>query len=280
MRTRFIAYAALMCCSSPAAPGMARPAGGTQDPQISYVASARGYDLVIANEDGSGARSIYKSSRMVKGELGPDGMIYFWDGGRFQRMPAAGGTAQFLFDTGRTTPSPSDIAPNGTSVAWYDANGGALMRYYIGSGSQSTLSQVGFVIDLTFDHTGSAVIFAEQVSNTEYEVKSVPATGGSPATLGLVGRISSFDSARRDGTLALTFNPAGGSPYIAVWKPGMTGAVRIADGYAPTYRCDDSAILYQRMTPSGSALFIRLTNGAISQVAKPNSVFPSYKPLC
>lgn len=277
---RTAALAILAICFLSAGPGLARPSSGTSAPQISYIGSARGYDLVVANEDGSQARSIYKSSRMLKGELAPGGMIYFWDGGRFLRMPATGGAAQLLFDSGRTVPNHFDIAPDGASVAWYDPGAGAIKRFDVGSQIQTVLSQVGTVIDLTYDHSGGAVIFAEQVGDTDYELKSVPATGGSPIPLGLVGRISSFDSARRDATLALTFNPAGGAPYIALWKPGMASAVRIADGYAPTYRCDDSAILYQRMTPSGSALFLRWSSGAISQVAKPNAVFPSFTPTC
>ena len=133
----------------PAAP----PSGSTLSPQISYVRSARGYDLIVANEDGSGVKTVYSSAKMLSGELGPDGNIYFWEGGRFNRMPAAGGPAQLLFDTFRTGVNHSDLSPNGASVAWFSQDAGALFRYDIISGQQAMLAAVPSLIDLTFDYT-------------------------------------------------------------------------------------------------------------------------------
>lgn len=260
----------------------ARPSSGTTNPQISYVrASTSGArQLIVANEDGSGAKTIYSSTRMLSGALAPDGMIYFWDGGNFMRMPATGGTAQRLFDTPGTIIRKSDLSNNGASLAWFSDGAGILFRYDIATGQQTPVVQVPFVIDLTFDHTGNYIIYAEQVGEVDYELKSVPAAGGSPTSLGLVAPISNFDSARADGTLVLTINVRGVGPHLALWKPGMSAPVRLVDGYNGTYRCDDSAILFDRMTPSGAALYRRASSGAITTVAKPESIFPSYKPVC
>lgn len=279
MRKTTVAYGAFLLCISPSLPAAGPPNSGTQTPQISYVRSSRGYDLIVANNDGSGARTIYSSSRMLAGELGPDGMIYFWEGGRFNRMPATGGTVQSLFDTSGTIVRHSDLSRDGTSVAWFSPEG-VLFRYDIGTGSQTPLVSVANIIDLTFDYTGNSIIYAQAVSDVDYELKSISAAGGNPISLGLVARISNFDSARRDDTLALTINPPGASPYIGLWKPGMGTPTRIADGYNPTYRCDDSSILFDRMTNSGPALYNRTSNGGITLVAKPPAIFPSYKPVC
>lgn len=276
-----VVCAAFILAIAPSPIAAAAPTSGTQSPVISYVRSARGYSLIVANEDGSGARTIHSSSLMLSGELGPDSMIYFWEGGYFKRMPATGGAPQPLFNTNRTIVNHSDLSPNGTSVAWFSAAAGTLFRYDIATGNQTPLAQVSSIIDLTFDYTGNSIIYAEEVvSGTEYELKTISAAGGTPSSLGLVGRISQFDSARRDGTLALTINPPGASPYIGLWKPGMSTPARITDGYNPTYRCDDSAILFDRMTNSGAALYKRTSGGAITLVAKPAAIFPSYKPIC
>lgn len=74
--------------------------------------------------------------------------------------------------------------------------------------------------------------------------------------------------------------PPGSAPYLGLWEPGLAAPVRIADGYNGTYRCDDSAIMYQRIVGSGSAIFRRSSTGAITTVAKPEAVFPSYKQVC
>lgn len=259
----------------------ARPAAsGTTSPQIAYVraGTSGSRQLMVANEDGSGAKAIYASPRMLSGELGPDGYIYFWDGGSFNRMPAAGGTRQPLFDSSGTVARHSDLSKDGRSIAWYSPNAGMLLRYDIG-GQQTPLTATATVLDLTYDYTGSSIIYVEQVNDTQYEVKSVPATGGTPSSLGLVGGYANVDSAHADGTLVLTVYQQG-VPYLELWKPGMSGSMRIAQGYNGTYRCDDSAILFDRMASSGAALYRRASSGAITLVAKPESIFPSYKPVC
>lgn len=113
----------------------------------------------------------------------------------------------------------------------------------------------------------------------EYQLKSVSAAGGTPAPIGLSGRISRVDSAHRDATLLLTVN-VGGVPHLALWEPGMSSPMRLVDGYNGVYRCDDSAILYDRMTSSGAAVYRRTAAGANTLIAKPESVFPNYKAVC
>lgn len=264
----------------------ARPAtggsGGTVAADISYVRSLSngGRQLVVAKDDGSGATTIYSSTRMLSGELGPDGNIYFWEGGRFNRMPATGGAAQTLFDTFRTVVNHSDLSRDGASVAWFSPDAGELLRYDIGSGQQIPLAAVASLIDLTFDYTGNSIVYAEEVtSGVDYELKVIPVTGGTAASLGLTARISSVDSAHRDNTLVLTINDGAG-PHVELWKLGMSTPTRIADGYNATYRCDDSAILFDRVTSSGAALYRRSSGGAIALVAKPTAIFPSFKPSC
>ena len=255
---------------------------GVSNPQIAFVKASTGCrrQLIVANEDGSGATAIYTSTRMLRPEMGSDGKVYFWDGGRFNSIAVSGGTPQLLFNSNATVPPHSDLSPDGSSVAWFSAESGGIFRYSIGSGQQAAVTVVPFVLDLGFDRTGQNIIFTTQVSDVDYEFRIVPTSGGTSNSLGLTGRYGSFDASHLDTTLVITVHPAGAAPYLGVWEPGMTAPVRIADGYQGMYRCDDSAIIYQRMVGSGSAIFRRSSGGAITTVAKPESIFPSYKQVC
>ena len=260
------------------------PSGpGVTNPQIAFVKASTGgrRQLIVANEDGSSATSIYTSTRMLRPEMGSDGNVYFWDGGRFNRIAVSGGSAQPLFDTNRTIPPPSDLSPDGTSLAWFSEESGGIFRYSIGTGQQQAIAVVSSLLDLSFDRTGANIIFNSPVSDVDYEFRIVPASGGTPASYGLVGRYSMFDASHLDATLVISVFPGGGAtPYIGLWEPGMSAPMRIADGYQGTYRCDDSAIFFQRVVGSGSAIFRRSSSGAITTVAKPEAIFPSARQIC
>ncbi|MFP5329881.1 MAG: hypothetical protein ACLGHC_07075 [Alphaproteobacteria bacterium] len=236
--------------------------------------------MIVANEDGSGATTIYTSTVMLSGHLAPNGFVYFWEGGVFKKIPATGGAVTPLFDTGGTFSRQSDLSPDGSTVAWYSIQGGMLFLYHIATGTQTPLAPSTTVAGVTFDRTGGNVIYLDEIGPGESEVRIVPVSGGASASLGLTGRFMGIDAAHTDSTLAIAVNPAGGFPYIGLWEPGMSGLVKLVDGYSPTYRCDDSAIIYDRMTSSGAALYRRSSAGAITMVAKPEAVFPKYKQVC
>lgn len=279
MRKLSLLTSCLVLASAPLLLGAAPPSGPV-DPQISYTrTSPKGYQLVAAKEDGTGAVVLTSSSRQLKGELGRDGRIYFWNGGSFNRMPATGGAVEPLFDSGGTVVRHSDISPNGQSVAWFSSTTGQLFRYDIAGGQQSLLASVPMLLDVSFDHTGNTIFFTQEVGAADYELMAIPAGGGSAGSTGLFGRISAIESARGDSTLAVTFNPAGASPYIAAWKQGFA-PVKIVDGYNATYRCDDSAILFTKMTSPGPVIYRRETSGGITVAAKASAIWPSYRPVC
>ena len=261
----------------------ARPGGGggASNPQIAFVKkTTRGRQLMVANEDGSGATAIYSSTNFLRPEMGPDGTVYFWEGGQFKRIAATGGAAQTLIDTNRAGIPASDLSPDGTSLAWFSEDGGGIFRYIIATGQQQPVAAVANVLDLSFDHSGLNIVFNSLVSDVDYEFRIVPASGGTASPYGLTGRYATFDASHVDSTLVISVHPAGGAPYLAAWVPGLTAPVKIADGYNPSYRCDESAIIYQRVVGGGSAIFRRASNGAITTVAKPETVFPSYKQPC
>jgi hypothetical protein len=258
----------------------ARPSGpGLTNPQIAFVKSSTSgrRQLIIANEDGSGATAIYTTNQLVRVEMGSDGMVYFTDGPRFGRIPVAGGSPQWLFEVSSRLGGNMDLSPDGSSLAWWDSANGTLNRYHIGTGQQQLVTPAPELLDLSFDRTGANIIFNVAVGNGNYEFMIVPATGGTAIPYGLSGPFTNFDASHQDSTLVVTIQPPATAPVLGLWEPGMSGPVSLVPGYNGTYRCDDSAIMYQRVVGGGSTIFRRSSSGVITTIAKPESVFPSYK---
>ena len=271
-------YAILLVTAAvPAAAG--KPTGGTFNPQITYTYSSSNgtRELRVANEDGTSWRTLVSSKNPLVSELGPDGYVYFWNSGKFNRVPVTGGTPQLLFDSGRAFFNRSDLSKDASSVAWFNPDTKRLYRYDVATNSQNLLLDGAYIIDLTYDYTGNNILYAEQVSDTDYSMKSIPATGGSPSSMGLTGRISNVDSAHSDGTLVLAINEPGVGPHVELWHPGDATTTRVADGYNGTFRCDDGAILFNRASGGGFGLYRREASGLVFTVAKASSLFPSYK---
>jgi hypothetical protein len=283
MRKLGILVACALLACGPAAMA-ARPSGPVlTNPQITFVKTSKGgrRELIVANEDGSGAATIYTTTQFLRGELGPDGFVYLWEGPRFGKIPATGGAVQWLFQINSRFGAQSDLSPDGSGLAYFDTSTGTLNRYHIPTGQQHAVASVPELVDLTFDRTGANIIFTRPVgSNGIYELMIVPSSGGTPVSLGLSGPYTNLDASHLDTTLVITVQAPGTAPYLGLWEPGMTAPIRIADGYQGTYRCDDSAIIYQRVVGSGSTLFRRTSAGVITTVAKPEAVFPSYKQVC
>ncbi len=275
------ALVALATPATTARPPSGGGGGGLANAQIAFVKSSTSgrRQLMVANEDGSGATAIYTTNQLVRSELGSDGMVYFTDGPRFGRIPVTGGSPQWLFEVSSRLGGNMDLSPDGSSLAWWDSANGTLNRYYIATGQQQVVTSASELLDLSFDRTGANIIFNVAVGNGNYEFMIVPATGGTAAPYGLSGPFTNFDASHQDSTLVVTIQPPATAPVLGLWEPGMSGPISLVPGYNGTYRCDDSAIMFQRVVGSGSTLFRRSSSGAITTIAKPESVFPSYKQL-
>ena len=261
----------------------ARPSEpGLANPQIAFVKTSTSgqRQLMVANEDGSGATAIYTTDQLVRVEMGSDGKVYFWDGPRFGQIPASGGTPQWLFKVTSRFGGHSDLSPDGSSMAWFDFAAGAIYRYHFASGRQQLVTSVPEIADLSFDQAGENIIFNVPVGRGNYQFMIVPASGGRAIPYDLSGPFTHFDASHIDATLVVTVHPPDGPPSLGFWEPGLPEPVTLVEGYNGTYRCDDSAILFQRAAGSGSTIFRRANTGVITPVAKPESVFPSYKQVC
>lgn len=270
---------ALIALATPATTARPSGGGGLANPQIAFVKSSTSgrRQLMIANDDGSSATAIYTTNQLMRVELGSDGMVYFTDGPRFGRIPVTGGSPQWLFETSSRLGGNMDLSPDGSSLAWWDSVNGTLNRYHIGTGQQQLVSAAPQLLDLSFDRTGANIIFNLAVGNGNYEFMIVSASGGTAIPYGLSGPFTNFDASHQDSTLVVTIQPPATAPVLGLWEPGMSGPISLVPGYNGTYRCDDSAIMFQRVVGSGSTIFRRSSSGNITTIAKPESVFPSYK---
>lgn len=178
MRVHLIAAVVLAASMAfPSASLFSRPTSGVTNPQIAFVKSSTSgrRQLMVANEDGSGATAIYTTNQLVRVEMGSDGMVYFWDGPRFGKIPVSGGSPQWLFEVSSRFGATSDLSPDGSSLAWFSAESGGIFRYSIATGQQLPVAVVASVLDLSFDRTGANIIFSTPVSDVDYELRIVPA---------------------------------------------------------------------------------------------------------
>ena len=71
MKYAAVAFSALLI-STPAVSGGKSPAVGTSSAEVIYTLTGRNsYELLVSNEDGTGAVSLFKSANQLNGRLGP-----------------------------------------------------------------------------------------------------------------------------------------------------------------------------------------------------------------
>ena len=131
----------------------------------------------------------------MRGELAPDGMVYFWEGSRFGKVPASGGAPQWLFQTTNRFGAVSDLSPDGSSVAWFEVGSQSLYRYHFATGQQQLVTTVPDMLDVTFDRTGQNIIFTTAFGSPgNYQLMIVPASGGTAVPYGLSGPYTNLDA--------------------------------------------------------------------------------------
>lgn len=271
-----ISLALIACFAIPAdAAKPPPPPSGTTSPEIAYIQISggvrRNYTLRLANEDGTGASTIYSSrdvGQMVP-YMGPkaDRTILLVQGGNVSLLrykPTATGTAldsiEELPSIG-TAPGATDVdfSPDGKKFVNFSPLDN---RFWIFDIEQRTfwpsiqLSAVphGFA----FSRDSSAIIYLDHVSNTEAIVKRVSLSGGQPTELGIRGNYWEVVPANQSNGLILLRNSDAGTSRIE-WHPADgSGPVDLAQGYEPALQCDDSTVIYQKLNSNGSVSLLRV----------------------
>ena len=286
-------YAAVAICalliSSPAIPGGKSPAG-TSSPEVIYTLTGRNsYDLLVSNEDGTGAVSLFKSANQLSGRFGPraDQTVAFWNGGELNLLHyditttgVKAGTKQVLLTSGRRFASPFDFS--GKDIAWWHAETGQLHVHNLVTGDQ-VIANVPSLTSVSFSPDGAAIFYAEATGATTHVMRSIPSAGGVASDVGISGYIYGFDSGHQSNAFAVAYQVAGVGPHLDYLPAGQTSGATFANGSDGAFRCDDKVIIYRRSSGGNSVSTLKydiVSNSTSTFSTNSNIIFASYMPTC
>ncbi len=278
--------ALLVLLASTTALAAPKPGGGkppppttTSSPQIAFVNISGGarrlYQLRVANEDGTGAATLYSSrdvGQMVP-HMGPASQrtILLVQGSNLSLVTyestSSGTTLKSIeplpgigASAGAQTVA---FSPDGTKFVSFAQNDMKFWVFDIGTRTFSPLLQLAATPHhFAFSRDGSSIVYLEHVSDTDAILKSFPLSGGAPVELGIRGDFWHVEPAHQtDGfilvrgvditTSRVEFHPADGS-----------GPRDLAQGYAPSLKCDDGVVIYQKVNSGGGVSLLRYDLGS------------------
>lgn len=285
---RSLIVVALLAGSAQAAKPPA-PAG-TQAPEVIYtLAGRRGYELRVANEDGTGAVTLFAGPSLVIGKFGPraDRTIVFMHGNQLILMTYTTGSTgvkeeskEILLDIGRRFSGSFDFS--GTDVAWWHPGTGDLRIYNLATKADRFLANVPDLAGVSFSADGTTIFYGDGKFTGRYSLHSIPAAGGDATELGINVNASLFDSGRTADHFAVSYLVSGQWQLDFV-PAGATSGQRIAKGFEGSFRCDDEVIIYRQATGNIGYDMLKYdrTTGLSSIFSTHNDVkFASYMPDC
>lgn len=277
------------------------PPSGTATPDLGYVQITGGrlnktYTIYLANEDGSGASSVYSTSDsgQMLIRMGPkaDHTIVVIQGGRFSLLRYA------LSSTGATFVSIEplvtianvsgaqmvDFSPNGKDIAYFRGSDNSLWNFNLDTRASTKVAQLASYINgISFDQTGSNILFVENASsNASYAVvKSVPTAGGNIALMGLEGDYNGIESSHTSGSFILTRHFLTETMTLE-YHAGSSTPVILATGYLPSFRCDDRMVVYQHVSNGSVSLLEHDMVSGLEHTltSNGNNYRPDYIPTC
>ncbi len=278
--------------ASSTAHAAAKPtAPGTNTPEIVYtLATAKGYELKVANEDGTGAITLYTGAGITISKFGPRATknIAFYGGNNMYLLTydvSSTGVVKigqrFLFDNGRSNGAPSPFDYNGTYIAWWHPENGDLRLYDVRDGSGGVVINVPNLSGISFSSDGSEIFYGDGGSGAPYRLHRIPIAGGTPTPVGVDANVGTFDSGHKTDAFAIAA-PLSGSWYLTHVPAGASSGRIIARAVEGSFRCDDKVIIYRMPAGNGyDTLKYDLETKLSSTFSTNNSVkFASYMPDC
>lgn len=284
-----VALSALLI-SSPVTAGGKTPVVGTSSAEVIYTLTSRtAYELLVSNEDGTGAVSLAKSANQLSGRLGPraDRTVAFWNGGELNLLPyeitSSGvkpGTKQVLLNSGRRFASPFDFS--GSDIAWWHPETGQLHVYNLVSGD-NVIATVPELTSVSFNPDGTAIFYAEATGPTTRVMRSIPTVGGLASDVGITGYIYSFDSGHQSNAFAVAYQVSGVGPHLDYIPAGQAAGTTFANGSDGAFKCDDKVIIYRHSNGANSVSTLKydvISKSTSTFSTNSNIIFASYMPTC
>lgn len=277
---RYSAAAAFLCIAI-AASAMAKPpsSGGssgtatTPNPQVAYsVASGKSYKLVVANEDGTNASTLYTSSSPIRFDLAPRGQHQIAISVASTTDPAivllsygVTGTGSFAA-TGSTRIASArrgtnvDFSPDGTKIAFACCSNGQteqLVVYDLATNSTAVWATDTFFWDVAWFRNGGSIAYSAPNADGTSGDKLYEVAGQGATPQVLLTNVSEIDfDASRTNPDALVVNhgdsagnsvtglyqaPTAGDPSGHFIDPNMTNST---GSNFSELNCSDSELAY------------------------------------
>lgn len=272
------------------------PASGTSTPEVVSVLSGKTNQLRVANEDGTGTVTLHSSSQPIYPRFGPrgSGKIAFWEG-KSLKLLTYEASSSGVRTTGVTTLHSTagtqfsviidfDFSPTGTHLAWWHPDEQRIYVWDLVAGQVSSQVSTGWpVFSVGFSSDGSRIVYSESTDGgfANFELKSVPTAGGSPAGLGITGRITGLDTGNADDKLLVEHQVPNVTRYQELIPAGASAGTRLVDGHDGALNCDDTRFLYVIPGTQKMTLIYDRSTGLSSTFSRDSKVsYASYMPTC
>lgn len=283
---------------SPADAAKPAPPSGSSNPEISYIKVSGGtrrlYEFKLANEDGTGAATIFSSRDVgnMNVHLGPreDRTFALVQGGKISlgryEITSSGPRMTSLSEVvnmNHVGAATVDMSRTGTDLVYVRNQTSQIWRYNIVGGTSAMLVDADNLIGgVAVSRDGSKVYYVEEVGPQNFALMSVAMTGGTPTDLGVRGYYTDVDAANTRDELILTDITDWPVPRLYTYDLGSGSITHLENGYSPSYKCNDSRIVYQLGNGDGtiSLLYKDLPSGQASTLSRKDLIQPDYMPTC
>jgi WD40 repeat protein len=290
--TRTLFIAALLSSSGTHAAKPPAPVVGTNAPEVVYTVAGRtGYELRVANADGTGAVTLFKAAGITIGKFGPRAgkTIAAYGGNDMYLVTYDTSTGvvtkvgqRHLFNNGRSNGAPSPFDYDGTNIAWWSPDNGDIRLYNVQSGAERSLVTVPNLAGISFSSDGSEVFYGDGGASSPYLLYRISIAGGAPTRVPVDTNVGTFDSGHRTNAFAIA------APVSGVWRvtyvpAGASAGQLVVRGIEASFNCDDTDIIYRLPTGNNGydTLKYNIASGTSRTFSTDNAVkFASYMPDC
>lgn len=230
---------------------------GTSSPDLVIVRKQPNglREVVLANEDGSGARAIYTSS--VQGivlRAGPASQrtILMTEGTKLSLLKYRVGATGVELETSTVLPvsgASADISPDGTLVAYSDVGTRSYQSFRLSDGAITPIAKLAddeSFAGARFSRDGTALVYRASVvaSSSSRMYKVALASGSIPANLGINDKVTDFNLGL-DNSIYASHSDGSGGYVIDRWTADGTSWSRVTTGNRPTLSCTDRSMMFQ-----------------------------------
>jgi WD40 repeat protein len=295
-----VTFATLLCGTAIAG----KPSGGggspPPNPQIAYeVLSGKSEKLVVSDENGTNASTLYTSSSAFKFDLAPrgQGQVAIIDGlpNGVLRLLTYAQTGTGAFATANVVTlgparrgSSVDFSPDGTKLAYACNSNGIdseqLCVYDLTTNTATVWGSDSFYWDLAWFRGGASIAYSTDDADGFSRLHEITGPNQTPQAIFQTKGDIYFDAARTDQDALVLDYTDGGNAFIGLWKDGSFLVPDLTHNIFAFYgelNCTDSEIVYQGPPNKTPTWYIRdLTTGLSTKFGSQSDHWVQFWPTC